>query len=201
MDRARAGQAIIVMGVSGCGKSSVGALLASKLGQPFIEGDVLHPESNVKKMAEGTPLTDDDRWPWLDVIGNEISTALSKGEGIIISCSALKKIYRDHLRKAAGGKLAFVFLEGTPDCSRNAWAPAPATSCRPPCWPANWHAGSADRRARRGHGLDRPGAGGDCGGCDAGAGGPTGSAMRCGKRVSGSDQRDQYQNNVPKMAT
>lgn len=115
MNGARAGQAIIVMGVSGCGKSSVGALLASKLGQPFIEGDVLHPDSNVKKMAEGTPLTDDDRWPWLDVIGNEISSALSKGEGIIISCSALKKIYRDHLRKAAGGKLAFVFLEGTPE--------------------------------------------------------------------------------------
>ncbi|SMD13958.1 gluconokinase [Rhizobium sp. RU36D] len=115
MDETGAGQAIIVMGVSGCGKSSVGALLAERLSLPFIEGDVLHPESNVKKMAEGTPLTDEDRWPWLDIIGQELSAALSRGEGIIISCSALKKIYRDHLRKAAGGRLSFVFLEGTPE--------------------------------------------------------------------------------------
>lgn len=106
-------QAIIVMGVSGCGKSSVGEALASRLGLPFIEGDALHPESNVAKMAAGTPLTDEDRWPWLTVIGERMAGALARGEGIVVSCSALKKIYRDHLRAATGGRLAFVYLEGS----------------------------------------------------------------------------------------
>ena len=105
--------AIIVMGVSGCGKSSVGADLAARLGLPFIEGDVLHPKANVDKMAAGTPLTDEDRWPWLTIIGDTMAGALAKGEGIVVSCSALKKIYRDHLRKATGGRLALVYLEGS----------------------------------------------------------------------------------------
>ena len=65
-------QAIVVMGVSGCGKSTVGEALAEKLGIAFIEGDKLHPKSNVDKMSAGTPLTDEDRWPWLDVIGVEL---------------------------------------------------------------------------------------------------------------------------------
>lgn len=113
MEKTDKPQAIIVMGVSGCGKSSVGALLATRLGLPFIEGDVLHPESNVRKMAEGTPLTDEDRWPWLDIIGAELAKALDAGTGIIISCSALKRVYRERLRAAASGRLSFVFLEGS----------------------------------------------------------------------------------------
>lgn len=108
-----AAQAVIVMGVSGCGKSSVGEALASRLGLPFIEGDALHPESNVAKMAAGTPLTDEDRWPWLTVIGERMADALSRGEGIVVSCSALKKIYREHLRAATGGHLSFVYLDGS----------------------------------------------------------------------------------------
>ncbi|MDQ0419718.1 gluconokinase [Peteryoungia aggregata LMG 23059] len=108
-------QAVIVMGVSGCGKSSVGEALAQRLGLSFIEGDVLHPESNVAKMAAGTPLTDEDRWPWLSVIGERMADALSRGEGIVVSCSALKTIYRDHLRAATGGRLSFVYLEGSRD--------------------------------------------------------------------------------------
>lgn len=108
-------QAVIVMGVSGCGKSSVGAALADRLRLPFIEGDVLHPETNVAKMAAGTPLTDEDRWPWLTVIGERMAEALASGEGIVVSCSALKKIYRDHLRAATGGRLTFVYLEGSRD--------------------------------------------------------------------------------------
>lgn len=107
--------AIIVMGVSGCGKSSVGAALATSLSLPFIEGDVLHPQSNVDKMAKGTPLTDDDRWPWLTVIGEKMAGALAQGEGIVVSCSALKRVYRDHLRTATGGRLTFVYLEGSHD--------------------------------------------------------------------------------------
>jgi gluconokinase len=106
-------QAVIVMGASGCGKSSVGEALASCLELPFIEGDGLHPESNVAKMAAGTPLTDEDRWPWLTVIGKRIADALESGEGIIVSCSALKKIYREHLCAATGGRLTFVYLDGS----------------------------------------------------------------------------------------
>nr|WP_306830761.1 gluconokinase [Neorhizobium huautlense] len=99
------------MGVSGSGKSSVGILLAEKLGLPYVEGDELHPKSNVEKMSKGTPLTDEDRWPWLDIIGERLAEGATSG--IVITCSALKVIYRDRLRKAAGGKLAFVFLDGS----------------------------------------------------------------------------------------
>lgn len=105
--------AIIVMGVSGCGKSSVGALLAERLGLAFIEGDALHPAANVEKMAKGTPLTDADRWPWLDIIGADMASSLERGEGIVVSCSALKKVYRDRLRAATGGQLRFVYLHGS----------------------------------------------------------------------------------------
>lgn len=105
--------AIIVMGVSGSGKSSVGEMLAEALHLHFAEGDALHPAANVEKMSKGIPLTDDDRMPWLDRIGEEIKASLGKGEGIIVSCSALKRIYRDRLRTAAGGNLFFVYLEGS----------------------------------------------------------------------------------------
>ena len=104
---------VIVMGVSGCGKSSVGERLATLRGWTYIEGDALHPPENVAKMAGGTPLTDDDRWPWLDRIGQELANAAAKGEAIVVTCSSLKKIYRDRMRKAADGKLDFVFLQGS----------------------------------------------------------------------------------------
>ena len=104
---------VIVMGVSGCGKSSVGERLATLRGWTYIEGDALHPPENVAKMAGGTPLTDDDRWPWLDRIGQELASAAAKGEAIVVTCSSLKKIYRDRMRKAANGKLDFVFLQGS----------------------------------------------------------------------------------------
>ncbi|MFW8588524.1 gluconokinase [Rhizobium beringeri] len=107
--------AIVVMGVSGCGKSSVGEHLAARNGILFLEGDQLHPAQNVEKMAQGIPLTDDDRLPWLDRIGEEIRTAQETSQGLVISCSALKRSYRDRLRQAAPGRLAFVFLEGSRD--------------------------------------------------------------------------------------
>ncbi|AHG48375.1 gluconokinase (plasmid) [Rhizobium leguminosarum bv. trifolii CB782] len=107
--------AVIVMGVSGCGKSSVGERIAAQNGMPFLEGDQLHPAANVEKMAKGIPLTDDDRLPWLDRIGAEIRVAQKTSQGLVISCSALKRNYRDRLRQAAGGRLAFVFLEGSRD--------------------------------------------------------------------------------------
>jgi len=105
--------AIVVMGVSGCGKTSVAEGLAAALSAAFIEGDSLHPAANVEKMSKGMPLDDADRWPWLDIIGRALSDARARDESIVISCSALKKIYRDHLRAAAGGTLAFVYLKGS----------------------------------------------------------------------------------------
>lgn len=105
--------AIIVMGVSGCGKSSVGEKLTEALHLAFVEGDALHPAANVEKMSKGIALTDEDRMPWLDRIGEDIKASLGKNEGIIVSCSALKRLYRDRLRAAAGGNLFFVYLEGS----------------------------------------------------------------------------------------
>ncbi|RUM25983.1 gluconokinase [Rhizobium vallis] len=105
--------AIIVMGVSGCGKSSVGEKLAEALHLAFVEGDALHPTANVEKMSKGIPLTDEDRIPWLDRIGEVMKASLEKSKGIIVSCSALKRLYRDRLRAAVGGNLFFVYLEGS----------------------------------------------------------------------------------------
>ena len=92
---------IVVMGVSGCGKSTVGERLADRLGLPFVEGDALHPPANVEKMRQGTPLTDADRWPWLARVGEHIAE-LAGGSGGVIACSALKRAYRDVLRSQAG---------------------------------------------------------------------------------------------------
>lgn len=101
---------IIVMGVSGSGKSTVGEKLADALELPFLEGDSLHPKSNVDKMASGIPLQDEDRWPWLDEVGGRLSGAEN---GIVVSCSSLKKSYRDRMRALAGGPLMFVYLDGS----------------------------------------------------------------------------------------
>ena len=99
----------VVMGVSGCGKSVIGAELAAQMGAVFIDGDDLHPASNVAKMAAGTPLTDADRAPWLDQVGATLGAA----QGIaIIGCSALKRIYRDRIRAAAGQDVMFLHLAG-----------------------------------------------------------------------------------------
>ena len=105
--------AIIVMGVSGSGKSSVGEAIAQSLAVQFSEGDALHPASNVDKMSKGIPLTDEDRMPWLDIIGETMKSALDRNEGIVVSCSALKQSYRDRLRAAVDGNLFFVYLHGS----------------------------------------------------------------------------------------
>jgi gluconokinase len=97
---------IVAMGVSGCGKSSLGAALAADLGLPLIEGDDFHPPANVSKMSAGIALTDADRAGWLDTLGRELA---EKREGAVLTCSALKRSYRDRLR-AAVPELRFVFL-------------------------------------------------------------------------------------------
>jgi len=98
---------IVVMGVSGCGKSTVGQLLAQKLSARFIDGDDLHPESNKAKMAAGNPLNDDDRWPWLALVGQ----ALAEGQ-TVVACSALKRVYRERIL-AAAPQTKFVHLSGS----------------------------------------------------------------------------------------
>lgn len=102
---------IVVMGVSGSGKSSVGARLAQALGVEFVEGDGLHPPHNVALMAAGIPLTDDDRAGWLASIGQRLGRAKSVGQGLVVACSALKRHYRDGLRADCPG-LRFVYLHG-----------------------------------------------------------------------------------------
>jgi gluconokinase len=104
----------VVMGVCGSGKSSVGALLAAALGVRFLEGDDFHPPANVQKMRAGIPLTDEDRAGWLDRLAAEIGAAAAAGEGLVLSCSALKRRYRDRLRAADPG-LRFAHMAGERD--------------------------------------------------------------------------------------
>lgn len=106
---------LVLMGVSGSGKSTVAGILAGALKWDLEEGDDLHPESNVAKMASGTPLTDEDRWPWLATIAEWIRAHTSKGEPGIVTCSALKRSYRDVLSEGSEGNVVFVHLAGTRD--------------------------------------------------------------------------------------
>lgn len=100
------------MGVSGSGKTSVGELLGQRLGFPFIDGDDFHPAANVEKMSAGIPLTDEDRWPWLDILGAKIGE-LARGEGgVIAAASSLRKIYRERMTEAAELKILFAHLDG-----------------------------------------------------------------------------------------
>ncbi len=105
---------VVVMGVSGSGKSSVGRALAEALGWPFFDGDDFHPPENVAKMAAGTPLTDADRWPWLDALAAKIASVLADDGHAVLACSALRAVYRDRI--AAGGRrpgdVRFVHLKG-----------------------------------------------------------------------------------------
>jgi gluconokinase len=100
------------MGVSGSGKTTVGALLAGRLHWPYAEADDFHPPANVAKMAAGHPLTDDDRWPWLHAIGAWIDERIARGEPGVVTCSALKRKYRDVLRRP---EVTEVYLKGDHD--------------------------------------------------------------------------------------
>ncbi|MEW9805739.1 gluconokinase [Mesorhizobium sp. ZMM04-5] len=102
--------AIVVMGVSGSGKTVIGTALAAALGVHFVEGDHFHPPENISRMSAGLPLRDQDRWGWLDAIAGRIADAQRRGEGLVVACSALKRVYRDRLCKM-GGRVRFVFLD------------------------------------------------------------------------------------------
>jgi len=105
------GRAIVLMGVTGAGKTTVGRLLAERLGARFLEGDAYHPPENVAKMRAGIPLDDADRWPWLEALEAELARSIAAGGTAVLACSALKRAYRDRLRRA-GPELRFVHLWG-----------------------------------------------------------------------------------------
>jgi gluconokinase len=102
---------IVLMGVSGAGKTTVGRLLAAALDAEFVEGDAYHPPANIEKMRRGIPLDDADRWPWLEILSAQIDRWLAAGSTVVLACSALKQRYRDVLAKGRPG-VRFVHLEG-----------------------------------------------------------------------------------------
>ena len=104
---------VLVMGVSGAGKSTIGTLLAQRLAVPFADADAFHPPANIAKMSAGAPLTDADRWPWLDAIGAWLDARAATGEGGIVTCSALKRSYRDRLL-AGRPAVRLLHLSGDP---------------------------------------------------------------------------------------
>jgi gluconokinase len=101
---------VVLMGVCGCGKTTVGRALADELGWTFLDADDFHPEANVAKMAAGIPLDDDDRWPWLDRLRGELDRIEARGEHAVVGCSALRQRYRDRLSR--GRELRWVYLKG-----------------------------------------------------------------------------------------
>jgi gluconokinase len=107
-------QFVIVMGVSGSGKTTLAEGLSRRLGWPFEEGDSLHPAANVEKMSRGEPLTDEDRWPWLDAIGDWLDGQARAGRSAVLTCSALRRRYRDRLREGRPG-VRFCHVVAPPD--------------------------------------------------------------------------------------
>lgn len=103
---------LVVMGVSGSGKTTVARMLATRLGWEFADGDDFHPQANIDKMSQGHPLTDEDRWPWLGAVAAWIDERARAGRSAVVTCSALKRSYRDALRVP---EVVFVYLSGDPD--------------------------------------------------------------------------------------
>ena len=104
---------VVLMGVSGSGKTTIGKILAGKLGWPFVEGDDYHPAANVEKMRAGKPLTDEDRRPWLAALRERVDRACTTGENIVLACSALKHAYQDYLERHDPACVHYVYLHGS----------------------------------------------------------------------------------------
>lgn len=109
----QAARIIIAMGVSSSGKSTVGQSIARRLHVPFLDGDGYHPEANVEKMRNGIPLTDEDRWPWLERLAKALNEAADRKGAAVGACSALRRAYRDFLVEQAGESILFVYLDGS----------------------------------------------------------------------------------------
>ncbi len=104
---------VVLMGVSGAGKTTVGRLLARDLGWTFLDADDYHPATNVEKMRRGVPLNDDDRRPWLDALRGRVDEAVARGENVVLACSALKHAYQEYLQHDAVGQVHYVHLRGS----------------------------------------------------------------------------------------
>ena len=104
---------LVLMGVSGSGKTTVGKLLAAQLGWEYVEADDFHPAANVEKMRAGVPLTDDDRRPWLDALRLKVDLLCESGTDAVLACSALKHAYQDYLERDEPGCVRYVYLHGT----------------------------------------------------------------------------------------
>ncbi len=107
--------AIVVMGVSGCGKSTIAESLSNNLKLPYLEGDEFHSKANVEKMSNGIALNDDDRWPWLESLGKTMQAKAEFAGGVVTSCSALKRSYRTHLSNIIATPLLFVYIDVSRD--------------------------------------------------------------------------------------
>jgi gluconokinase len=109
---------VVLMGVSGAGKTTIGAALAASLGFDFLDGDDWHPRANVAKMAAGLPLEDEDRWPWLDRLNAELAARQARGKSAVLACSALKEKYRERLTRGLA-HVELVFLHGSLELIRD----------------------------------------------------------------------------------
>lgn len=128
--------AVVIMGVAGSGKSAVARALEVRSGARLIEGDAFHPDRNIQKMSSGQPLTDKDRASWLRALEKRLHRAKVDGEHPILTCSALKRSYRDGLRHAMPG-VGFAYLKLSPPPLPSGWPGVMATSCRAACWTAS----------------------------------------------------------------
>jgi len=113
-----ASMVVVLMGVSGSGKTTVGKVLAQQLGWSFVDADDYHPAANIEKMRRGMPLTDGDRRPWLNALRLRVDAACSRGENMILACSALKHAYQDYLERDEPGCVHYVHLKGSEDLIR-----------------------------------------------------------------------------------
>lgn len=109
---------VVLMGVSGSGKSTIGKILAEQLGWTFVEADDYHPPANVEKMRRGQPLTDEDRRPWLRELRDRIDAACARGENVVLACSALKHAYQDYLERNEPECVQYVYLHGSEELIR-----------------------------------------------------------------------------------
>ena len=127
---------IVVMGVSGSGKTTVARGIATAMGWDFAEGDEFHSEANVAKMAGGQPLTDEDRWPWLRSIGAWMDGHIRASTSAVITCSALRRVYRDLLREGRP-QVRFCHVSADPALIGDRLTTGRGTTCRPRCCPAS----------------------------------------------------------------
>jgi len=110
---------VVLMGVSGSGKTTIGKLLAEQLGWSFVEADDYHPVTNVEKLRRGIPLTDEDRRPWLAALRHRVDEACARGEDVVLACSALKHAYQDYLERDASDCVQYVYLHGSEELIRH----------------------------------------------------------------------------------